>query len=436
VAGALSIYRRARMVKTKFPLFVYFDEQLVRKSMVTRRGGKRKMAHQTDRRELLKRALSLSALVAGASPHAFTEAFAQDSRPLTVGVVASITGGAADINNSELNGLKLYLKQINHNAGGRAIKLIVEDDAGDPARGLARMRKLVELDKADILVGPFLAHVVAATKDYIGKSGVPNLVLSSQAPENASHPNIFVPSWNSVQLGGLMGEYAYTKLGFKTANVVSSNYGFGIRVSDGFKAAFKAAGGKVNADLYVPLGTADWLPFLSGLPKADTAFSAIPGADAIRYVHSRADLGLTQTMPLTAVIATVDGVLLPSMGKSADGAVAVTHYLETLDIPENVKFVRDYTAEYGAAPAGYYEALGYTIGQIIGETLNHTKGVSTAEQVLSAWRAINFKSPHGRFRFAPGKQFPILDFYFVQVVPEGNKRGFKILDVRREVLPD
>jgi branched-chain amino acid transport system substrate-binding protein len=385
---------------------------------------------------LLKLALSLSVFFAGGSPYVLTEALAQESRPLTVGVVASITGSVADINISELNGLKLYLKQINHSAGGRAIRLVVEDDAGDPARGLARVRKLVELDKVDILVGPFLAHVVAATKDYIGASGVPNLVLVGQTPENAAHPNIFVPSWNSVQLGSLMGEYAYTKLGFRTANIVSSKYGFGIRVSDGFKAAFKAAGGKMNADLYVPLGTADWLPFLSGLPKADTAFSAIPGADAIKYVQSRADMGLTDTMALTAVIATVDGVLLPSMGSAADGAVAVTHYLETLDTPENIKFIKDYKAEYGAAPAGYYEALGYTIGQIIGETLNHTKGVATPERLLAAWRAIDFVSPQGRFRFAPGKQFPILDFYFVKVVPEGGRRKFQILDVKREVLPE
>jgi branched-chain amino acid transport system substrate-binding protein len=385
---------------------------------------------------LLKRALSFSALFAGGSPYAFTKAFAQEDRPLRVGVVASITGSVADINISELNGLKLYLKQIGHKAGGRKIELIVEDDAGDPTRGLARVRKLVELDKVDILVGPFLAHVVAATKDYIGASGVPNLVLVGQTPENASHPNIFVPSWNSVQLGGLMGEYAHNKLGYKTANIVSSKYGFGIRVSDGFKAAFKAAGGKVNADLYVPLGTADWLPFLSGLPKADTAFSAIPGADAIKYVQSRADLGLTDNMPLTAVIATVDGVLLPSMGSTADGAVAVTHYLETLDTPANLKFIKDYAAEYGAAPKGYYEALGYTIGQIIGETMRLTKGDISPERILAAWRKLDFVSPQGRFRFAPGKQFPVMDFYFVKVVPEGGKRKFQILDVKREVLPE
>lgn len=389
------------------------------------------MENRTDRRMVLKQGLLLTALMAAGSVPA-----ASQGAELKVGVVASITGGVADINISELNGLKLYLKQIGHSAGGRAIELIVEDDAGDPARALARVRKLVELDKVDILVGPFLAHVVAATKDYIGASGVPNLVLSGQTPENATHANIFVPSWNSVQLGSLMGRYVHDELGFRTANVVSSNYGFGIRVSDGFKAAFEAAGGKINADLYVPLGTADWLPFLAGLPAADTAFSAIPGADAIKYVQARADLGLTETMALSAVIATVDGVLLPSMGSAADGAIAVTHYLESLDTPANLAFVESYTAEYGVAPAGYYEALGYTIGQIIGETLGHTGGDADAGRVLAAWRALDFVSPQGRFRFAPDKQFPILDFYFVKVVDDGQKRGFEILDVKREVLPE
>lgn len=385
---------------------------------------------RATRRALLKAGLLLSAVVIGGVSNAWAQ-----QAPLKIGVVASVTGGTADINNFELNGLKLYLDQIGSAIQGRTVQLIVEDDAGDPGTGVAKVRKLVERDKVDLLVGPFLAHVVAATQDYIGSSGIPNIVMVGQAPENAQKPNIFIPSWNAVQLGKVMGEYAFSKLGYKSANVVSSKYGFGVRVSDGFKAGFTGAGGTIRSDLYVPLGTADWLPFLAGLPKADTAFSAIPGGDAIKYVRARADLGLNETMPLTGIISTIDGALLPSMGKAAVGAVGVTHYFETMSTPQNDRFVADYKAKYGTAPTGYYEALGYTIGQIIGESLKQSKGDSTPAKFIDAIRTVDFDSPQGRFRFAPGKQFPILDFYFVKVVAKGAALGYEILDVKRNVLP-
>jgi branched-chain amino acid transport system substrate-binding protein len=375
--------------------------------------------------------MGMAALAAGGASLAWAQ-----QQPLKMGVIASITGGTADINTSELNGLKLYLQQVGNVVGGRPVQLIIEDDAGDPGTGIAKARKLVELDKVDLLIGPFLANVVAATQDYIGSSGIPNIVMVGQSPENAQRPNIFIPSWNSEQLGKLMGEYAFATLGHKSANIVSSKYGFGIRVSDGFKAGFTSAGGVVKGDLYVPLGTSDWLPFIAGLPSADTIFSAIPGGDAIKYVRARADLGLNETMPLTAVISTVDGVLLPSMGQAALGAIAITHYLETMSTPENDRFVADYKAKYGSAPSGYYEALGYTIGQLVGESLKHSAGNSSPARLIEAIRKADFASPQGRFRFAEGKQFPILDFYFVKVVQTGKALGYEILDVKRDVQPD
>lgn len=383
------------------------------------------------RRSFVAVGMGLAALCVGGPVLAQSE-----TAPLKIGIIASITGGTADINKSELNGLKLYLDEVGNAVGGRNVQLVIEDDAGDPATGVSKARKLIERDKVALVIGPFLAHVVAATQDYIGSSGVPNIIMVGQSPENAKHSNIFVPSWNSVQLGKLMGEYAFTTLNHKTANVVSSKYGFGVRVSDGFKDGFTSAGGKIIDDLYVPLGTADWLPFLSALPEAETVFSAIPGGDAIKYVRARADLGLNDTMPLTGVISTVDGVLLPSMGEAAVGAIAVTHYLETMSTPENDRFVQAYKAKYHVAPSGYYEALGYTIGQLVGEALKLSEGDHEPQKLIAAIRKVDFVSPQGRFRFAEGKQFPILDFYFAKVVETGSALGYEILDVKRNVVPD
>lgn len=373
-------------------------------------------------------ALSVAAIPLGA--------LAQSLAPFKIGVLASLTGSAADINNEELTGLKLRLKQIDYRIAGRQVELVVEDDAADPGTGLTKLQKLVEHDKVDVVVGPFLGHVTAAVEDYIGRKGIPNILLAPSAPETVRKPNQLVPSWNYIQLGRMMGDYAATKLGYKDAVIVSSKYTFGIRTSDGFRDGFTAAGGKVQKEVYVPLGTADFGPFLASLPAGVAVFSAIPGADAIKFVKAREEYGQRDSMPLLAIITTVDGALLPAMGDAALGAVAVTDYMTDMDTPENRNFIAAYRAEYNRIPTSYYAALGYTIGQMIESALTSTSGNSDARILFDALKGVNFKSPNGNLRFDQEKRYPYLDYYFVKVVSKDGKPGYEILDVMRDVRPD
>lgn len=375
-------------------------------------------------------AVSLAAIMAPLAAHGQTVA------PVRIGVLASLTGSVADVNAGQLKGLRLRVKQLGGRIAGRTVELVVEDDAGDPNTGVVKAQKLIERDRVDVLVGPFLGHVMAAIQDYVGRKGVPTLPLVGQTPENVRHANIVVPSWNSAQLGRMMGEYAVKKLGHRNAVIVSSKYSFGTRVSEGFRAGFTAAGGKVRQEVYVPLGTADWAPFIGGLPEGAAMFSAVPGADAIKLVKTRHEFGQRDSLPLLGPISTVDGMLLPAMGEAALGTVAVTHYLDDIDIPENVRFIEDFRREYGQRPTGYYEALGYTIGLVIEAALRATRGRSEPAILLPALKAVDIPTPQGRLRFDPDKRYPYLDYYFVKVADKGGKPAYRILDVLRNVRPD
>ncbi|OXR48218.1 hypothetical protein PuT2_13575 [Pusillimonas sp. T2] len=398
----------------------------------SRGSGMSKVAKSSTRRKWLQSVATLALCVA--MPAA--QAQAQATAPLKIGVLGSFTGGAADINKGELDGLKLKLKQIGYQIGDRQVELIVEDDGGDPGAGVTKMQKLVERDKVDMVVGPFLGHVVAATQEYVGKSGIPQLAMVGQIPENAKHPNSFVPGWNAVQLGRQMGQYAVNKLGYKTAVVISSKFAYGERVSEGFIDGFQKAGGKIEREVYVPLGTADWGPFITGAPKADSVFAATLGADAIKLVKARHEYGQRDRLPLIGVISTVDGMLLPAMGSAAYGAVAVTHYLPELDIPENRQFIEDFKKEYGKTPIGYYEALGYTIGQIIESAVTSSAGKTDPASLVAGLNKVDLKTPQGNFRFDPQTRFPYMDYYFVKVVDKAGKPNFEIIDVNRDVKPE
>jgi len=356
--------------------------------------------------------------------------------PFKIGVLGPLTGGAAVLGTGEVNGIKLRLKELDYQLGGRKVELIVEDDAGDPNTGLTKARKLVERDNVDVILGPLLSHVVAAVQDFIGQKGVPQMPFVAQPPENAKYPTTLIPSWNAVQIGRMMGQYAYQKLGYRKANIVVSNYVFGTRAADGFRAGFTAAGGTIVKEVFPPLGTADFAPFLVGLPAADAVFSFFPGADAVRYVKARQEYGLHDKQPLLAIISTVEGMLLPAQGDAALGAIAITHYLEDFTIPANKAFVANYTKEYGKPPLGYYPALGYTLVQVLEEAMKRTGGKGGRAELLDAMKRVDFQSPQGRFRFDPDKRYPIMDYYVVKVVKKDGKLGYDVVDVLKDVRPE
>src|SRR5262245_15844956 len=75
--------------------------------------------------------------------------------PIKIGVLNAITGPLA-VNGTEINeGIKLYWEdEMSNQVAGRPVRLIVEDSEGKPDVGLTKVRKLVESDRVNLILGP------------------------------------------------------------------------------------------------------------------------------------------------------------------------------------------------------------------------------------------------------------------------------------------
>ena len=65
---------------------------------------------------------------------------------IKIGGISPLTGEAATFGQSTKNGMELAVEEWNAAGGvlGKQVKLIVEDDKGDPAEGAAVFSKLIE----------------------------------------------------------------------------------------------------------------------------------------------------------------------------------------------------------------------------------------------------------------------------------------------------
>jgi branched-chain amino acid transport system substrate-binding protein len=105
---------------------------------------------------------------------------AGEERPIRIGSVLSITGGAAFLGDPMLKSLQLYVDRINAQGGvnGRRLELIHYDDASDAAKANAFARRLVESDRVDLIIGPTSTGSTMSMVPLVERARVPLLSLA------------------------------------------------------------------------------------------------------------------------------------------------------------------------------------------------------------------------------------------------------------------
>ena len=83
-----------------------------------------------------------------------TDAWAEDGS-IRLGIVAPMSGPNARYGSFSLRGAQMAAQQINDagGVGGRKITVIPGDSQGTPVEGVSATRRLIDLDKADFIIG-------------------------------------------------------------------------------------------------------------------------------------------------------------------------------------------------------------------------------------------------------------------------------------------
>jgi branched-chain amino acid transport system substrate-binding protein len=105
----------------------------------------------------------------------------KDNGVLKVGVILPLTGRLSVMGQVEKNAMSLALEKAN--AGGRKIELQIEDGKGNPADAVSAARKLLDVDKVDILLTSTTGASLAV--EPIATQSKKNLVAFCMDPDVA-----------------------------------------------------------------------------------------------------------------------------------------------------------------------------------------------------------------------------------------------------------
>ena len=381
---------------------------------------------------------SPSATVAATSTGAAT---ASAGPALKIGQLLPFSKVYAELGASMRRSSELYLKQKGGSLAGRPVTWVWEDEANDPVVGAQKTAKFIDQDRVDVMMGIVATPIAYAVRNAIDAAKL--VFIETNAGGNAltrtttdckpscKSKYIFRTSFSSYQISYPIGEYFATKKGVKEVFTFVSDYGFGTESVADFTSGFTKGGGKVTGGLKAPLGSADFLPFVTQLKAQPTKdiYSFFSGTDAINYIKAWTQLG----MPAAGYKMNGAGFLteqdvLKEVKEQANGATTSLFWAVTLDNAENKAFVDAYQKEYSLLP-DVFAVQAWDGMQALDRALQATKGNTTDKDAfIAALEGVKFKSPRGDFEFDKETHNPIQDIYIREVKVQSGQAVNTIVD--------
>lgn len=338
-----------------------------------------------------------------------------------IGLLVPLTGSYAGIGKDVLQGFQLYLEQHAGSLGGYRVEMVAEDDASTPQTGLTKLRKLTEQDRVNALVGLVSGAVAYGVRDYIDEHGLITLDAVAGADgltQTDASASIFRVAPTNSQEAYPLADYVCTRLAYRRVTLVALDYTDGWESAGGFARAFRdLCGGTIAQEIYAPLNTADWGPFVQKIDQigAGAVIASLAGDDAQRFLKTYRDFGVR--LPLLGTAGLTDELVLGAEGATAAGVLTTGHCSAALDDPATQAFVLAYAARNGGATPGWYAASGYLSAQLLDLALQRAGSAAAVPETLrQALRSLRIEHTvcGSAFRFDDQQQ-GVFDVYVREV---------------------
>ncbi len=377
----------------------------------------------------------------GPSGAATGTATASPGPALKIGQLLPFTKVYAELGNSMKRATDLYVKQKGGKLANRPVTLVYADEANDPAIGAQMTQKFIDSDRVDLMMGIVATPIAYAVRNAIDAAKL--IFIETNAGGNAltrtttnctpscKSKYIFRTSFSSYQISYPIGEYFATKKSVKEVFTFVADYGFGNESAADFTSGFTKGGGKITGSLKAPLGSSDFLPFVTQIKAQQTKdiYSFFSGTDAINYIKAWTQLGMSAAgYKMNGAGFLTEQDVLKEVKEQANGAITSLFWAVTLDNAENKAFVDAYQKEYNLLP-DVFAVQAWDGMQAVDLALQATKGDTTNKDAfIAALENVKFKSPRGDFEFDKETHNPIQDMYIREVKVQSGQAVNTIVD--------
>jgi len=322
---------------------------------------------------------------------------AQAKDPVKVGLVSSKSGVFAQQGEEVIRAIKFAIDEANAKGGvdGRKIEVAEADDEGTPDAGRRVAEKLAR-DGYNMLIGAIPSSISLAFGANLDRWDAAYFVVASKSDKitgDSCKPRMFRTNHSDAMDIAMIGEWAKT-FKDKTYATMAADYVWGRDSSESFTKAVKGQGKEVKLNLYAPLGTKDFSPFIAQLKEAnvDAIWVAETGRDAIAFVKQAQEFGL---IPKTKLIghSLILNFMINGTDKALEGTPGTTGYTPDIDNPRNKAFVAGWKAKFNRLPTDN-EGQAYNGAQVMFEGIKKS-GSNKPADVAKALGGATIDSIYG-----------------------------------------
>ncbi len=316
--------------------------------------------------------LLASTLIAGTVAVGSTVASAAE---ITVGLVAGLSGGGAQIGQWMVQGAETAIERINAQGEETTFKLVAEDTQWNAQKTVEAFNKLVSVDGASIILvgGSSPLQAVAPLADQ------QDIILFNIGAQSPAVAGIGRNVFHALQLSdvdiGVMAKYAHDELGLRKLGVMYVNNDTGKFTQAEFVDKFKAAGGEVVAQEAFNQNDSNFGVQLAKLSAAKPDSVYLVGTPAELPFAVKQARQIIPDVNIVSYAGIESQELLDAAGDAANGIVYSTTYFDPKSDAEQVRmFVGEYMERYGGEPVSPYITYTYDAMTILARALSKTGG--------------------------------------------------------------
>ncbi len=324
---------------------------------------------------------------------------------IKVGILHSLSGTMAISETTVVDAEMLAIDEINAAGGvlGKQIVPIKEDGASDWPTFAEKAAKLIDKDQVVTIFGCWTSasrkavlpvfeskqHMLWYPVQYEGQECSNNIFYTGAAPNQQIEPAV---DWLLEKKG-------------KDFFLVGSDYVFPRTANTIIKEQLKVEGGKTVGEDYLPLGDTEVTSIITkikaALPKGGVIFNSLNGDSNVAFFKQMQGAGLTPDKYPVMSVSIAEEEVRQIGTEYLKGHYAAWNYFQTVESPQNDKFVKAFKAKYGEDRVTNDPMEAAYIMVYLWKQAVEAAGTTDIEAVRKAAVGQEFDAPEGKVKMAP-----------------------------------
>ncbi|MFZ3047870.1 MAG: ABC transporter substrate-binding protein [Desulfatirhabdiaceae bacterium] len=290
--------------------------------------------------------------------------------PVMIGLTTSLSGTFAPQGEEVRRAVEFAIEEANAKGGvdGREVKVQLNDDESTPDGARKGMEKCAR-SGYNLLIGPIASSMSLTLAQNLERWDAMYCIILSKADKltgEACIPRMFrINPSDSMDLA-MMSSWLRT-INEKKFAILAVDYAWGRDSAEFFKKTAPSMGKEVKTELFVPMGTKDFAPYIAQLADsgAEAVWVALVGRDIMAFAKQADEFGLKKKMRIVGH-AFIFNFVVNATGQASEGIWGNIGYSPSISTERNKQYVAAWKKKFDREPTEN-EGQAYNGTQVIFE---------------------------------------------------------------------